>query len=466
MFKSFTTKSRHLLLASAISMSISMPITVHATNGYAMHGYGTAQKAMAGAGSALPMDSFIVYSNPAGLTKLGKQLDFEVSVFNPNRKYIANNDFTIPSSPFEPGFVNPGEYQSGSDWFLMSSLGMNWRLDNRSALALTMVASGGMNTEYSSPVFGNFTAPAGTPPIPADYFFPGSPPLAGNENGQYTPGSKTGINLQQLLIALSYAWEANKNHSLAISPIFAIQSIKVTGLQPFTQPQFTVDPNKVTNNGTDISYGGGLRIGWLGMFMQDRLSLGLSYQSKLWMTKFDDYQGLFADGGNFDIPAQLNVGIAYKVNPKLSLAADWQRIFYSDINSVNNTNASFDFTDPEARLGGRNSLGFGWNSINVIKFGANYTIDNKWSVRAGFSHSDPTFDGVEALFNILAPATVENHASFGFTYQLNKNSALGFAYTHVLNKKVDGQNPQFTGTQTGSVEMNQNLLDFSWNYRY
>jgi len=459
---------KRVLLATAIAAAIAAPMSAQATNGYTMHGFGTAQKGMAGAGSALPMDSLIVYSNPAGLTKLKKRFDLELSFFNPSdRSYTANDDFS--PIPFVP-HVDPGTYKSKNDWFLIPSLGMNWTLTDHSALALTLAGSGGMNTEYSDPVFKNFAAPPGSPPAPpapAGALFPGSPPFPGspgNQNGQFTASGNTGVNLQQALIALSYAHDINENNTLAISPILAIQSIKVKGLEPFKA--FSQTPDKVTGNGTDYSYGGGVRIGYLGTFAEDRFSVGISYQTKLWMTDFDDYEGLLAEQGGFDIPARLNVGLAFKPIPQLSIAADWERIFYGQIDSLNNGSGAAP-NSADTLLGADNGLGFGWDTINVFKIGVNYEVNDKFAVRAGYSHTkDAPFEGADTLFNIIAPATIKDHVSVGFSYQFNENNGLTFAYTRALDNKVKGQNEAFTGPQTGDVRMEQNIIDLAWNYTF
>ena len=452
--------TKRSLLATAVSMALIVPMTADATNGYTMHGFGTAQRGMAGAGSALPMDSLIVYSNPAGLTKLGKRFDLEISLFNPSdRGYEANDDFG--ADPFFVPHVDPGKYKSQNDWFVIPSLGMNWRLDDKSALALTMAGSGGMNTEYDDPVFANFAPPAGfpgAPPIPA-IGFPGAP---SNADGSLSASSKTGINLQQALIALSYARDINENHTVAISPILAIQSIKVQGLQPFKA--FSQDPDNVTNNGTDYSYGGGVRIGWLGTFADERLNVGVSYQSKLWMSEFDDYAGLFAEQGDFDIPAQLNIGIAFKPIPALSIAADFQRIYYGQIDSLNN--GAVAPTSADTLLGGDDGVGFGWDTINVYKIGVNYEVNDKLAIRAGYSHTDAPFQDADTLLNVIAPATIEDHISVGFSYKINDHHGLVFAYTRALDNNVKGQNEDFTGSQTGEVFMEQNIIDLGYHYTF
>jgi long-chain fatty acid transport protein len=220
----------------------------------------------------------------------------------------------------------------------------------------------------------------------------------------------------------------------------------------------------VTNNGYDYSYGGGVRIGWLGSLLHDRLDVGVSYQSKLWMSDFSDYKGLFASGGNFDIPATFNAGLAFRITPKLTVVADFRRIFYSDIDALANTNdipLEELISNPDKRLGGDDGLGFGWDDINVYAIGVQYQATEKWTLRAGYSDGDEPWKDVNTLFNVLAPATIEKHASLGATYRLDKRSSINLAYTHAFTNTIEGTSA-FTGPQTGYVRMKQDMLQIGY----
>ncbi len=61
---------------------------------------------------------------------------------------------------------------------------------------------------------------------------------------------------------------------------------------------------------------------------------------------------------------------------------------------------------------------------------------------------------------------MRDHASFGFTHRFDKHSELIFSYTHAFNNEIAGQNPLFTGSQTGFVEMDQNEVEIGWGYRF
>ena len=442
-----------LVLLGALCSSSAM-----ATNGYFSHGWGTKSKGMAGVAAALPQDTLVTATNPAGMGFIGNSLDLGVAFFNPSdRGYIANNDCGGMGCPdIDPGtgmptapWVTPGKYTSERDWFLIPSFGYNRVLDEKMTIGLAVYGNGGMNTKYMErPVWENFQ------------FFPGP---------QFTATNPTSMNMEQLFVELPFTYKVNERHSLGIAPVFAAQNIEVKGLEPFRQ--MSVDPGNVTNNGKDWSYGAGLHLGWVGE-VSDRFTLGASYRTKMWMSKFDEYAGLLADDGDFDIPAMLALGVSFKATPDLVLAFDYQRIFYGDIDSISNSNN----TDirgclgpapkPDICLGGSNGLGFGWDSMDVYKFGLLWNANNKWSLRGGVSYASDFAEGGEGLFNVMAPATIKWHYTFGTTYRHSDSNEFNFSFAYMPEEKLEGDNRNIVGGQTGAVFMEQKDIEISWTHRF
>ncbi|MDZ7750292.1 MAG: outer membrane protein transport protein [Gammaproteobacteria bacterium] len=407
----------------------------HGTNGYSPTGFGTANKGMAGAGVALPQDSLAAATNPAGMALVGHRLDVGAAVFNPNRGFTANAD---GGPPFPS--IPPGEFDSDRDIFLVPHFGWNRSLGTDAAIGISVGGNGGMNTDFDTAVWQNFS-----PPTAPDMFQASEP---------------TGVDLAQLFIGFTYARQVSPNMAFGIMPIVAVQRFEAEGLEPFRA--FSTSPNHVTNNGHDYSWGYGVRVGWLGR-ASERLTLGASYQSKLYMERFDDYRGLFAEDGDFDIPSTFTLGLSYAATPHVALVADWQRIHYSDVAALGNSN---DLPPQPGILGSDGGLGFGWDDIDIIKLGIQWDRDEAWTFRAGLSHADQLFDKSETLFNILAPATIRTHASLGFTWRPDPGHAISLAYTRAFEEKISGSNPNFVGTQTGFVEMDQHELEVSWGIRF
>ena len=207
-----------------------------------------------------------------------------------------------------------------------------------------------------------------------------------------------------------------------------------------------------------------MRVGWLGSLLNGQLNLGASYQSKIWMSDFNDYRGLFASGGSFDVPATVNVGLALMLGPKLTLVADFRRIFCGDIDALanpNNITVAQIMNNPDRRLGGGKGLGFGGEDIDVFSFGTQYRLNDRWTPRAGYSHGEVPWKNVNTLFNVLAPATIEQHASVGASYRLDRETSINISYTHAFTHAVQGTST-FTGPQTGYARMQQNMLQVGY----
>ena len=420
-------KNKNLLISLTL-LILALSSNVYATNGYWSYGYGAQAKSMAGACVAMTLGSMCAASNPASMVHVGNRLDYGLSYFVPERGFTANND---------GGAIPAGTYESANDWFLLPHLGYNYMLDDQSAIGITIGGNGGMNTEYGSAIFTNFS----------------------NPNDPSTQASSpTGIDLKQMFIGLTYSRKINERHSLGITPIFAIQSFEAQGLQPFKS--LSLHPNYVTNNGTDYSYGGGVRVGWLGK-VTDWLTLGASYQSKMWMSEFDDYKGLLADEGNFDIPSNYDIGFAIKATPAVTLAFDFQRIEFSKVKALSNKS---DMAFTGTILGTSDGLGFGWEDMNILKFGIQWVYSADLTLRFGYSQANQAFPNSQTLFNLLAPAVTRKHYTFGFSRPITKDIDFNVAFMYAPNEKIHGTNPN-TGSQTGFIEMEQYEIVFSWGVK-
>lgn len=499
-------RSRNLALAGAIGVLL-LPTLAEATNGYFAHGWGTQAKAMAGAAAALPQDSLVSATNPAGTAFIGQRWDLGAAFFKPSpRGYEANPDFATGPYPGGPdnfptgGFVTPGRYDSDSDWFVIPSLGYNRELNDRVSVGMSLYGNGGMKTDYQNAVWGNFAVAPGQrvaivdgqqlplfdfstgQPVPitdssiTQIPVPGgngelAPVVDGNPNGTLTASTPTGVNLEQLFIEFPIAVKiGDGRQAFGIAPVLAAQRFEAKGLEPFRAA--SVNPNKVTNNGKDWSYGAGLHFGWYGE-VSDRLALGLAYRTKIWMSKLDEYSGLFADGGRFDIPAKFDFGLAYRIRPDLTVAFDYQHIFYNEIDSIANSN-DIDLTpcfagDPKPSycLGGKSGLGFGWDSMDVLKLGIRWQQGPKWTLLGGISYnSDFLKTDQQALFNILTPATVRWHLTAGATYRHGPKDEISLSFAYMPKEEVDGTSPSITQTQTGSLYMEQMEIELSWSHRF
>jgi long-chain fatty acid transport protein len=395
-----------------------------ATNGYFSLGYGTPYKGMAGAGQALHLNTMASATNPATIAFV-KGYDVSVGLFNPNREYSVSGN---PSGYPGTFGLAPGTYESDSSIFLMPGLAAAWHLSDSLHLGLAIYGNGGMNTDYPNPVFGQ---------------------------------APTGVNLMQAFVAPSFTWEFAEHQAIGISPIFGWQSFEAKGLGAFSM--FSSSPSKLTNNGADTSTGFGARIGYHGKF-GEYLGVGASYQTKIAMGEFDEYAGLFAGQGDFDIPENWTVGIAIFPSQGWSVALDYQRIYYSRVTSIGNPMLP---NLMQAPLGADGGAGFGWQDIGVWKVGLQYEVSPKLTLRGGFAHCDQPIPESEVLFNILAPGVIEDHLTVGFTTLLSEKSALHFSLMRGFSSSVSGPNPlEAPGQQQIELKMDQWEAELGFSFGF
>jgi long-chain fatty acid transport protein len=282
--------------------------------------------------------------------------------------------------------------------------------------------------------------------------------------------STTGVNLEQMFVGATLAYQIAKGHAIGVTPLFGYQKFSAKGVISFAG--FSKDPGSLSGNSLSTSTGFGARVGYQGKLLSF-LSVGGSYQSKIFMNPFKRYQGLFAQEGDFDVPATWNAGVAINATDKLTIALDVQQILYSGIKSVSNK-MDLMRNSPMLPTGGQNTnfsplgseegWGFGWEDVTVVKVGAMFKPAAEWTLMAGFSQGEQPFDGKEVLFNILAPATVEQHLTFGISKKF-EDREMNISFMYAPAKTVEGSNPmEVPNQQRIRLEMSQWQLEFGYSF--
>lgn len=307
-------KIRRLAAALAM-MGIALPGAALATDGYFAHGYGMKALGRGGAGIAMTDDAFGGANNPGAMVWVGNRFDVGLQWFRPDRE--ASRVGSAGGTGAFDGSANGNEDQN----FFIPEIGFNYLLNPNLALGITVYGNGGMNTKY----------PAGQ--LDSGLCV-GGPPSGVRSANLLCGQGDLGVDLSQLLVAPTLSWKFHPKHSVGIAPLFAYQRFEAYGLQPFAQ--ISSNPIGLTNLGHDTSTGWGVRLGWTGK-IAPTVTLGATWQSKISMSKFNSYSGLFADQGGFDIPMNWGLGAAWQATPQLLLTADYVRIYYSQVNSVGNS---------------------------------------------------------------------------------------------------------------------------------
>jgi long-chain fatty acid transport protein len=440
------------LAASAAALALA-PLAAQATDGYFSHGYGMKAKGRAGASAAMTTDAFGGAVNPATMAFVGERLDLGLDWFRPDRS--AKREGSAGGTGFLDGSAEGNDTQN----FFIPEFGYNtmWRPDL--SLGVTVYGNGGMNTDYPSGQLDQGVCQGGAP--------------TGVRVNLLCGTGNLGVDLSQLIIAPTLGWKFAPSHSVGLSPLVGYQRFKAYGLDAFSP--ISSDPGHLTNRGYDESWGWGARVGYFGR-LAPGFDVGAAYSTRV-SGKFDEYRGLFAEQGRFSIPANWSLGLGWKPMSRVTVAFDYQRIYYSKVKSVGNPSNQPGCTPTfpggpgagDGCLGASgSSIGFGWSDVDALKLGIEYEWDSRLTLRAGYNRSDNPIQARDVTFNILAPGVVQDHLTLGFTYGLSRSSEITMAYMHAFENSVSGSasNPYFPVGGTETITLSEDSLGIAWGSKF
>jgi long-chain fatty acid transport protein len=475
------------------------PYVASATNGASAIGYGARQRGVGGAAVGFPQGPLSGAANPANLSFVDAGFELSLEVFLPDR--AASLDTALKDNPDTVGLLGEEKVSATSDspFFMVPNAAVSWRLGEGLTGAFIAYANGGMNTDYAENVFHKSFAK------PLEIFSAAAAPAAGVEStgperaavskalGEAPNTGRLGVNLEQLIFAPSLAWEPTPGYSVGVSLLLAFQRFRAEGLGDFVG--FSSNPSKLTNNGDSYSFGAGVR-GGVSARPAHWITVGAAASTKVYMTPFEDYAGLFAEGGDFDVPSTLGVGLSVNPIRSLTLAADVSRILWTGVKSVSNRGPT-----GEELLGGFNTVlgnayegaksgtavplnkgvahalgeddgyGFGWQDIWVLKVGVAFAPVDALTLRAGYNYGESPIPDDQTLFNILAPGVTTHHFTGGASYRFTALDELSVAYmwaprqTQGHEYRTSGEPfgfPSFTLGYDTEIEMEQQVAELAY----
>lgn len=407
----------------AVTALFGVSQVAHATNGYFSAGYGSRSQGMAGIGVALPQDGLAAAANPAGTALVGDRADLGVTLFAPRR------DADITGNAYGADASYDG---NATRTFVIPDFGYTRQIDAQTGIGIAVYGNGGMNTDYNQNPYGRFGA----------------------------TGS-AGVNLEQLFITPSIARKLNDSNTVGLALNLAYQRFSAKGIGIFNN--YSASPGQVSDQGSDSATGVGVRLGWIGQ-VTPQLTLGASWSSRV-HGRFSKYQGLFANGGDFDIPANAAIGATFAATPDTTLAIEAQQIRYASVAAVGDSAASLFAGQP---LGSANGPGFGWSNMNILKIGVQHRMSERLTLRAGVSFANQPIPASETFFNILAPGSLQNHLTVGATWSSTSGNEWSAFFAHGFGKRVSGANsiPASFGGGNADVSLRENMLGVSYAWKF
>ncbi len=418
-----------LLLAAAMVLAAASP--ARATNGMRMIGFGPSQVAMGGASAALPLDAASIITNPAGMTELGKRIDFGASFFNPTVKYKASEVAQVPQTGL--AVLNPGaQFTSDRTASPVPAFGLVLPVDERLAFGIGAYGIAGMGVDYAQNLFGGVT---------------------------YSSYS-------QMRFAPGVAYRLTDALSLGITANVMYATMAYDAAESFLQ----------VSHQAASAFGVGATLG-LRYEPVKGLAIGAAYETKSWFqdfkfnvpahkaldpTTFQTFDvAAGVDAIRFDQPSSVTAGVAVTPIEALTLAADVQFIRWSESNGQNQPSYTSDISKTGAM-----PFNLSWSDQWVFKVGAQYRLVPQLALRAGYNYGKMPLDPSRAFENIAFPAVAEHHVTAGLGWDLSPRFAVNVAAMYVPRATLTGSNPQQQLIASYETSMSQYAVDMAVAYHF
>lgn len=338
-----------------------------------------------------------------GGTSIALPLDANAAANNPAGMAFVPNSATIDLQVFRghssAEYVLPGNHLENKQTIAAPQGGLNWRLEPGLAVGFSLAGSGS-GSDYEQAAL----------PVPG----------AGH--------AKSKLRIAELVP--SVAWKPREDIALGFGLTLAAETFSTDGvIVPAPVPGGLLP---LQGHGTKSATGVGWRAGALWKPAAG-WSLGANYKARTPMGRLDGYDTdlLAYSGGKLDIPEQYGIGAAWQATPRLTLAADWLRILWGELKVMQDPN------------------GFRWRNQPVFRFGASWALDDRFTLRAGFSRNHGQIDSARAVQNLLVPAVHEKAWSAGLSWALDARSELSAGYELNPRSTLAGTGPS-SGTQLTS----------------
>ena len=415
------------------------PLSVLATNGMNMEGYGPISTGMGGASQAFDHGTAAMAQNPATLALMapGSRFDGAIGLLGPR---VTSTMAGMPAA------------ESDGKAYAMPAFGYAKR-SGALTYGFGIFAQGGMGTDYSE---NTFLAGGSGQPVRSEL---GVGRVLLPVAFQVTPDLAVGATLDFMWAGLDMrmAMPGSQLGSLVTGASGSLAGMLAPlGSAPWARIDFS--------NSSDFT-GAAKSTGWAGKLgavykLTPAFSMGASYQfeSSLGDMKTGatgaslSAPGGFLDQGritvvDFQWPATTAVGLAWQATPALLLAADVKRLDWASVmkdfklrydsagTSMPGVSGSVNFALPQ-----------NWKAQTVTSLGVAYAVNSALTLRGGVNLADNPIP--DATVNPLFPATEKTHYTAGVGYRFSPASEFNGSLTVAPNSSVtNGQGIVITHKQ-------------------
>ncbi len=271
-----------------------------------------------------------------------------------------------------------------------------------------------------------------------------------------------GFEFERSLLASGFRRSLGSESSVDVAAIFAQQGYATPGFGAVTaQSANDIASNMRSlypNQGEQVS-GAGLQLGFTSD-LSPAVTMGASFRSRIDMDAFQNYRGVYAEPGDFDIPAAANFSVMMRTGRRAAVTFDIQRVLYSDVSTFTTALLPDRFL---SLLGDSASPEFDWDDLTVYQLGWNWQSTRKTAWKFSYSTSQQPAPSSPALARALRRDVADRSMNIAMTHRAGKNTSVNLNVSYAPAEYYLG-NPQFA--QPTDLNGDSFELELLWSWKF
>ena len=233
----------------------------------------------------------------------------------------------------------------------------------------------------------------------------------------------------------TYVQEIGALGHFGVSALVARQQYATPGLG-MTQGMYVADRFETRGETTT---GQGVRIDWQ-LPVGERFAWHWMAQSKLDMNAFESVHGIFAEPGDFDLPARFGTQLEWRAGANLAVAFGVERVYYGDITP---------FTSPAlppkllSLMADGSAPAFAWSDLTV--YSAEGRVADRWRGEWSLRYSSRQQPSPTAALyrQVLEPEYTNTNLTLGYQRGLNRWGEIRLTASYAPSMAFLGPGPAF-----------------------
>jgi len=220
--------------------------------------------------------------------------------------------------------------------------------------------------------------------------------------------------------------------SFGFAPTIDLANAQIDPLVLAPPTNATSSPYYGPGTGSKFSWGGGFQLG-VYYIINPSWRVGASYKSMQWFEPLQ-YQSNDAIGNpvfgrvRVDLPSITSVGASYTGIERMVWAVDVRYFDYADAAGFKQSGYL-----PDGAV-----AGLGWRSVVGVSNGVQYSLTDRFDLRAGYTYIDCPIPSSQTQANIATSLIMRNFLSLGASYRIRRNVMANVAYTHGFTTSLTG----------------------------